>query len=198
MVFPRKAGLDHLYLTRRHAGIFRTSAISSAPRGSRTRRRCAFFRRNIMFQLANVPSSRPLTIFGPHPLDRTAASTFMVCSITIRCLSQAISGHGAYISQVNRLIFVNNNFYFSKRVGVSPLVPSAALGLSALARKRPVARALIGGKLTKKNAQPPTAPLRIMGDSAKLAFADAACRRRSPALPRSWSRTDRGRSAISQ
>jgi hypothetical protein len=154
MVFPRKAALDHLYLTRRHAGIFRTSAISSAPRGSRTRRRCAFFRRNIMFQLANVPSSRPLTIFGPHPLDRTAASTFMVCSITIRCLSQAISGHGAYISQVNRLIFVNNTFILAKGSVSARLSrrrrwdfrPSRGKDLS-----RARARALIGGKLTKKN-----------------------------------------------
>src|SRR5215472_2483900 len=48
-----------------------SSAISSARRDSRTRRRRAFFRRNMMFQLANVPSSRPPDHLRPaHPLDR--------------------------------------------------------------------------------------------------------------------------------
>jgi hypothetical protein len=59
----------------------RSSAISSARRGSRTRRRRVFFQRNIVFQFANVPSSRPPDHLRPtHPLNRTAASTFTLCS----------------------------------------------------------------------------------------------------------------------
>src|SRR5215831_17738931 len=78
---------------------------------------------------------------------------FMLCSSAIRWLSQAISGHGAYISQDNRLIFSNNSLIFSKGL-VSSLVPPAALGLSARARETCRARVrarLIGGKLTSKN-----------------------------------------------
>src|SRR5262249_18253974 len=39
---------------------------------------------------------------------------FMLCSSAIRWLSQAISGHGAYISQDNRLIFLNNSLILAK------------------------------------------------------------------------------------
>ena len=102
-----------------------------------------------MFQLANVPSSRPLTIFGPHPLARIAASSFMVCSGAIQWLSQAISGHGAYISQVNRLIFLNNTFILAKaRCQAGCPARGGTFGPSrenlSLARAQ-----LIGGKLTK-------------------------------------------------
>jgi len=38
----------------------------------------------------------------------------MLCSTAIRWLSQAISGHGAYISQDNRLIFLNNSLILAK------------------------------------------------------------------------------------
>src|SRR5262244_3661024 len=38
----------------------------------------------------------------------------MLCSSAIRLLSQAISGHGAYISQDNRLIFLNNSLILAK------------------------------------------------------------------------------------
>ena len=63
----------------------------------------AFSRRNIMFRLANVPSSRPLTIFGPRtPWIGTAASVFMVCSTAIRRGSQAVSEHGREIAHRGR------------------------------------------------------------------------------------------------
>src|SRR5262245_15247156 len=39
---------------------------------------------------------------------------FMLCSTAIRWLSQAISGHGAYISQDDRLIFLNNSLILAK------------------------------------------------------------------------------------
>src|SRR6516162_10988140 len=53
---------------------------------------------------------------------------------------------GAYIAQINRLIFVNN-FLILAKVG-QPACPPAASGFSALARKPAArARALIGGKL---------------------------------------------------
>src|SRR5215831_19215393 len=48
-----------------------SSAISSARRDSRTRRRRAFFRRNMMFQLAIVPIiGAPDHVSHEHPLDR--------------------------------------------------------------------------------------------------------------------------------
>src|SRR5215813_12851671 len=132
-----------------------SSAISSARRDSRTRRRRAFFRRNMMFQLANVPSSDPLTIFGPRtPWIETAASMFMLCSTAIRWLSQAISGHGAYISQDNRLIFLNNSLILAK--GWSARLSRRRRWDFRHARGKPAALArararLIGGKLTSKN-----------------------------------------------
>src|SRR5215472_14619641 len=124
-----------------------SSAISSARRDSRTRRRRAFFRRNMMFQLATFPAADPLTLFGPRtPWIETAASMFMLCSTAIRWLSQAISGHGAYISQDNRLIFLNNSLILAKGW-------SARLSRRRRWDLRParVRARLIGGKLTSKN-----------------------------------------------
>ena len=71
-------------------------------------------RRNIRFQPANVPSSRPPDYLrSAHPYRNCG---FYVHSMfyCIRWLSQAISGHGAYISQVNRLIFLNNSLILAK------------------------------------------------------------------------------------
>ena len=84
---------------------------------------------------------------GPaHPLIGTA-STFMLCSNAIRWLSQAISGHGACIPELNSLIFLNNPLDFSKR-SVSPLSRRRRWDFQP---SRGHARALIGGKLTSKN-----------------------------------------------
>src|SRR5215475_7963927 len=51
---------------------------------------------------------------------------FMLCSTAIRWLSQAISGHGAYISQDNRLIFLNNSLIL-QTVG-QPACPAGGVG----------------------------------------------------------------------
>src|SRR5262249_26178110 len=79
---------------------------------------------------------------------------FMLCSSAIRWLSQAILGHGAYISQDNRLIFLNNSLILAK--GWSARLSRRRRWDFRPARGKPAARArararLIGGELTSKN-----------------------------------------------
>jgi hypothetical protein len=114
----------------------------------------AFFRRNIMFQLANVPSSRPPDPLRPTHLIGAAASMFMLCSTKIRWLSQAISGTALCIPQLNRIIFVNNSLILAK--GRSARLSRRRRWDFRPSRGKPAARArvrarFIGGKLTSEN-----------------------------------------------
>ena len=66
---------------------------------------CDFFRGNTHFSGATScstcqrsPAARPLTIFGLVPLGSERPCVFMVCSIGIRRLGQAISGQPAGVS----------------------------------------------------------------------------------------------------
>src|SRR5215468_4156583 len=66
---------------------------------------------------------------------------FMLCSTAIRSLSQAISGHGAYISQLNRLIFLNNSLILAK--GWSARLSRRRRWDFRPARGKPAARACV-------------------------------------------------------
>src|SRR5262245_43018124 len=126
----------------------------------------------MMFQLATFPAADPLTIFGPRtPWIETAASMFMLCSTAIRWLSQAISGHGAYISQDNRLIFLNNSLILAK--GWSARLSRRRRWDFRPARGKPAALArarLIGGKLEARllPVESPVAQINGIGRIAEI------------------------------
>src|SRR6516225_1236123 len=99
----------------------------------------------------------------PDIRDRSVVRSSVIPSAKYSCSrsslrfvkgSTTIDRRGAAAGwEINRIIFVNDSSIL--KGSVSPLVPPAALGLSALARKtcrsRARARAMIGGKLTSKN-----------------------------------------------
>jgi len=66
------------------------------------------------FNLPTFQQPTPGPSSGRTPLESDCGFYVHAVFYCIRWLSQAISGHGAYISQVNRLIFVNNSFILAK------------------------------------------------------------------------------------
>ena len=102
-------------------------------------------------RLLPVRGEKSISTSCPPNMVRSPTNSTISGNYWKSVLVKLFRGTALCIPQLNRIIFVNNSFDFSKG-SVSPLVPSAALGLSALARKTCRSRArLIGGKLTSKN-----------------------------------------------